>query len=154
MPVLISLGSNIQPVQNIKAAIELLSEKFDPLILSSIWESPAVGSSGPNYLNSAILFYSDLSPVQIKEQILTPIENILGRVRSQDKYMDRTIDLDPLVYNQFVVDSDLWDQAHLALPASEICPDLINPASGETLLETATKLLKKAAIFRRIDLID
>ena len=148
------MGSNIQPVKNIKAAINLLSENFDPLIHSSIWESPAVGSSGPNYLNSAALFHSDLSLSQIKKQILTPLENRLGRVRSEDKYMDRTIDLDTLVYNQLVIDSELWEQVHLALPASEVCPDLKNPVSGETLRETANKLQKKAAILQRFDLND
>lgn len=132
--------------------MELLSLKDASIQFASIWESRAVGSSGPNYLNSAALFHTDLDPEEIKLKVSTPIENALGRVRSEDKYMDRTIDLDVLVYHEQIIDPEIWTQAHLALPASELTPTLINTENGETLLETAARLQENTDIFLRLDL--
>ena len=132
--------------------MSLLASKIDPIQFSSVWESPAVGSSGPNYLNSAALFQTDLSPDQIKSEISAPIENKLGRIRSEDKYMDRTIDLDVLVYQDDIIDQEIWTQAHLALPASELRPSLTNPETGKTLLETAKSLREQTDISQRLDL--
>ena len=117
-----------------------------------MWESPAVGSSGPNYLNSAALFHTNLQLISIKDRIITPIELQLGRIRSSDKYMDRSIDLDVLIYDSSVIDPGLWSLAHLAVPASELMPDFINKDSGKTLREIAELLLKKVSIIQRLDL--
>jgi 2-amino-4-hydroxy-6-hydroxymethyldihydropteridine diphosphokinase len=117
-----------------------------------IWESQAVGSSGPNYLNSTALIHTDLSLESIKSTIISPIENQLGRIRTEDKYIDRTIDLDVLIYNDRVVDPELWTQAHLAVPASELLPDFMNTTTGETLLEIAAELGERIEIIQRIDL--
>jgi 2-amino-4-hydroxy-6-hydroxymethyldihydropteridine diphosphokinase len=149
---LISLGSNINPEKNLPAAIQLLSSKVENIELSSIWESKAVGSSGPNYLNSAALFSSNLSLDDINAQLISPIENQLGRVRSDNKYMDRTIDLDIILSGDLVLDSELWSQAHVALPASELLPDFRNKESGDTLLEIAERLKDNLNIFQRLDL--
>ena len=151
-PVLISLGSNITPKVNIKKASALLSEKVAGIRFSSIWESPAVGSSGPNYLNSAALMYSALSLEEIKSSLIAPIENQLGRVRTADKYIDRTIDIDVLIYNDQVVDPEVWTQAHLAIPASELIPDFKNNETGGTLLEIAQALGKEVEIHKRNDI--
>jgi 2-amino-4-hydroxy-6-hydroxymethyldihydropteridine diphosphokinase len=152
LPVLISLGSNINPEANIPAAVNLLSDMVENLITSSIWKSPAVGSSGPDYLNSAALIYTNLPLQAIKTNIISPIENQLGRIRSDDKYMDRTIDLDVLIYNNLVMDPDLWTQAHLAIPASELMPKLKNSETGDTLQEAADQLLKRFGITQYSDL--
>jgi 2-amino-4-hydroxy-6-hydroxymethyldihydropteridine diphosphokinase len=152
LPVLISLGSNIRPKDNLREASRLLSEKVKEIKFSSIWESLAVGSRGPNYLNSAALIDTDLSLEAIKTTIISPIENQLGRLRTADKYSDRTIDLDVLIYNDHVIDPELWTQAHLAVPASELLPDFENPNTGASLLETAAELGGRTEIFQRIDL--
>lgn len=152
LPVLLSLGSNIDPEVNIPAAVDLLSGKVENLLTSSVWKSPAVGSSGPDYLNSAAFMYSNIPLLDIKKDILSPIENQLGRIRSDDKYKDRTIDLDVLIYGNLVIDPDLWTQAHLAIPASELLPDFRNRATGETLQEAADRLLKRFGISRHADI--
>ena len=151
-PVLISLGSNIKPKDNLRKASILLSEAVKEISFFSIWESQAVGSSGPNYLNSTALIHTDLSLESIKSTIISPIENQLGRIRTADKYIDRTIDLDVLIYNDRVVDPELWTQAHLAVPASELLPDFMNTTTGETLLEIAAELGERIEIIQRIDL--
>ena len=121
--VLIGLGSNLDPDQNISEALRLLGNQVTIRNVSSIYQSPAVGSSGPDYLNSAVLIETDLSLDMLRKNILTPIENQLERVRSSDKYMDRTIDLDVLIFNQTVTDPELWTQVHVAIPASDVLPE-------------------------------
>lgn len=152
LPVLISLGSNIDPQENLQAASRLLASMVDTIQFSSIWKSPAVGSSGPDYLNSAALIQTNLSPQAIKTDILSPLETQLGRIRSDDKYMDRTIDLDILIFGDTVIDPELWTLAHLAIPASELMPAFINKVTGETLQEIADQLLKSAPILQLPDL--
>jgi len=149
---LIGLGSNMNPEQNIPEAVRLLETKVAIRNISSIYQSPAVGSSGPDYLNSVALVETNASLEFLRKNILVPIEEQLNRVRSADKYMDRTIDLDVIIFNQTVSDSDLWTQAHVAVPAAEIIPDFKNPISGEKISQAAKRLLPGINIQLRTDL--
>jgi 2-amino-4-hydroxy-6-hydroxymethyldihydropteridine diphosphokinase len=151
-PILISVGSNINPAKNIPAAINLLAEIDDQILVSTIWESPAVGSTGPKYLNAAVLIHSSHSQEIIKSDILAPIESKLGRIRSEDKFADRTIDLDIIIYGETIADPEIWDYAHLALPASELLPSFKNIKTGETLKEVANRLASTTDIFPRLDI--
>jgi 2-amino-4-hydroxy-6-hydroxymethyldihydropteridine diphosphokinase len=148
---LISLGSNINPEANITAALEFLSEELAFLKASSIWQTPAVGSAGADYLNAAVLVETSLPLDILQSSVLAPIENKLGRVRQEDKFADRTIDLDVIVYGGKVLDPDLWIQAHVAVPASEVIPNWINPDTGESLLSTADRLKAAVDLNKRSD---
>ena len=79
--VCILLGSNIDSEKNIKLAIKLIGEKLQINKISSVWESKAVGSNGPNYLNVALLANTTLSEEDLKNSVLRKIETKLGRVR-------------------------------------------------------------------------
>lgn len=135
--VCLSLGSNIAPAENLKQAVELLRQEVTVLAVSRAWRTPAVGSQGPDFLNAAVLASTDQPATQLKKQVLREIEHRLGRVRSQDKYAPRTIDIDIIVDGDRVVDSELWQYAHLAQPVAELLPDLVDPASGMTLEQIA-----------------
>lgn len=150
--VLIGLGSNLNPDQNISEALRLLGSQVTIRNVSSIYQSPSVGSSGPDYLNSAVLIETDSSLDMLRKNILTPIENQLKRVRSLDKNMDRTIDLDVLLFNQTVTDPEIWTQAHVAVPASDVLPEFTNPKTGENISQTAKRLLPGIDIQLRSDL--
>jgi len=149
---LIGIGSNIDPEDNLRQAMAKLSEKVSIQQLASIWQTPAVGSDGPDYLNSAVLIESFLNLDQLKNHLLSGIENALGRLRSNDKNSDRTIDLDILIYDGAFLDDDLWNQAHIAVPAAEIFPNFTNPQSGETLSQAAFRLISDKTFFKRTDL--
>ena len=150
--VLVGIGSNINPENNIQRALTLLNELSYLYKRASIWQTPAVGSKGPDYLNSAAIIKTTNSQEQIKNNVLSIIEQQLDRIRSKDRYMDRTIDLDILVYDQTIIDKDLWTQAHIAAPAAQLMPDLQNPHTGEKLSRAATRLLPGTSIIERIDL--
>jgi 2-amino-4-hydroxy-6-hydroxymethyldihydropteridine pyrophosphokinase len=109
--VYLSLGSNIQPEENLPKAINLLSERGKILKLSSAWESRAVGSNGPNFLNACVLFSTQLLYAELKAQVAHPIEAQLGRKRTEDKYAPRTIDIDIILFDNESCNEKFWNQA-------------------------------------------
>jgi 2-amino-4-hydroxy-6-hydroxymethyldihydropteridine diphosphokinase len=149
---LIGVGSNINPEKNIIRALELLTVQVKVLKIASIWQTPAVGSQGTDYLNTAILIESKLLPAELKNAVLSKIEIKLDRIRSSDKNADRTIDLDVIMHDGNCIDKDLWSQAHIAVPASEIVPDCQNTQTGESLLEISNELLQNSNFILRNDL--
>ena len=149
---LIGIGSNVNPEDNLHLALDRLSEEVSIQQLASIWQTPAVGSDGPDYLNSAVLIESFLYLAHLKNHLLSGIEHDLGRFRSDDKSSDRTIDLDILMYDGVCLDDDLWNQAHVAVPAAEIFPACTNLQTGETLSQAALRLVSGKTFFKRNDL--
>lgn len=147
------LGSNINPVQNTRKAVRLLRALFNVAAVSTAWETPAVGTSGPNFINVAILIDTSASPAQLKSDCLRRMENRLGRVRSADKNAPRTVDLDVIVYDLQVLDTDLWRQAHIAMPVSELLPDLIEPQSSRHLTEIAQDLSQSTSVLARPEVL-
>ena len=81
----------------------------------------------------------------LKEKCLSHIEEILGRVRQKDKNAPRTIDIDIVVFNDIILESNIFCQEHLALPLSELLPDLRLIENGPKLTETALDLHKNGA---------
>lgn len=142
--VILLLGSNIEPEQNIPAALALLSENTDLIARSNIWETEAVGSSGPNFLNIAVKINTSLDANSIKTEIITPIENKLKRVRVEDKYAPRTMDIDIIIFQDQILDPNLWKKVFIALPVSELMPDLLHPQQKISLEQVAEKLKSSA----------
>ena len=136
----ISLGSNIDPAVNLKKAIRLLETAGKVIALSGIWETQAVGTQGPNFLNAAAAYQSPYTRITLKDLVLHRIEDQLGRVRSADKNAPRPIDLDIILFDGEVVDKELWSRLYIARPFAELLPGLINPLNGKTLLSTADEL--------------
>lgn len=136
----ISLGSNIAPRQNLVQAVQLLRQSVTVNAVSAVWETEAVGSAGPRFMNATAWVSTDLDAVSLKEQVLRPIEEKLGRARGEDKYAPRTIDLDILVFDEKVMDGGLWKQDFLALPTSELRPDLLDEQTGRNLGEITQNL--------------
>ena len=136
----LSLGSNIQPEVNLPRAVELLQEYGEVRKVSRVWESEAVGSDGPNFLNACALFATPLSRVEVKGQIIRSIETELGRKRSADKYAPRTIDIDIVLFDEQLCDEKFWKQAFVVIPLAEIHPEYKNPITQESVLQVATHL--------------
>ena len=73
--VYLALGSNISPDKNIPAAVDALAHAFGHIVAhSSAWQTAAVGSAGPDFINAVVLVGSPLIPQQIKNQLLRPLE--------------------------------------------------------------------------------
>ena len=149
---LIGIGSNIDPIKNIQSALNLLAKELSITCLASIWQTPAVGSLGPDYLNTALLINDPPRLDILKKEVLSKVELSLGRVRTLDKYADRSIDLDLLIYRGKCLDDDLWKQAHVAIPAAELLPDYSNQITGEDLSAISERFKLKVNFILREDL--
>jgi 2-amino-4-hydroxy-6-hydroxymethyldihydropteridine diphosphokinase len=146
------LGSNIQPEKNIPLCVELLRKQLTILKISSVWESKAVGSDGPNFLNAALLISTLMDVTHLKEQLIHPLEAQLGRVRTEDKNSPRTIDIDLILYDQQLLDPNLWKYSYRAVPVAEVLPEY-QSQSGEYLKAAAELLARSMPIQKRTDVL-
>jgi 2-amino-4-hydroxy-6-hydroxymethyldihydropteridine diphosphokinase len=146
------LGSNIQPEKNLTLGLNLLRNMVTISRLSSVWETPSVGSSGPDFLNLAVLITTPLNTIELKEQVLRPLEIQLGRVRSANKSAPRTFDIDIILFDGQLLDPNLWYYAHRAVPVAEIMPDSLS-SRGDTLKDVASELAKSTLIHLRQDVL-
>jgi len=134
------LGSNIDPKENIEAALKILSNEYVITRKSSVWESLSVGSPGAHYLNQAVGILTNLPLEDMRFQKLRQIEAKLGRIREADKYAPRTIDIDVILDQCQIIDEKIWQFAFVCIPVSQLEPDLTHPISGQTLFERATAM--------------
>jgi 2-amino-4-hydroxy-6-hydroxymethyldihydropteridine diphosphokinase len=133
----ISLGSNINREQNTRAGIRALKRAFGDLILSSVYESEAVGFNGDAFYNMVIACETAM-PVYDVNRILRGIEDANGRDRSGPRFSSRTLDLDLLLYDDLILDEnglklprdEILKNAFVLWPLAEIAPELKHPESG------------------------
>lgn len=149
--VCLSLGSNIEAKVNIPRAVELLNEHLTILKVSSVWESASADCCYPDFLNLSMLVSTSLEARPLKQQLLRPLEARMGRVRTADKNAARPIDIDIILYDGKVLDPDLWRQVYLAIPISELFPD-IQAKNGERLIDVAMRLRRSNYIKLRKDI--
>jgi 2-amino-4-hydroxy-6-hydroxymethyldihydropteridine diphosphokinase len=140
----ILLGSNIDPENNINKAVNRLIKECVLIKASRIWETEAIGSNGPDFLNSAIVVETSLLKNDLKYQVLRKLEKELGRVRTEDIYAPRPIDLDIIIFDDQVVDQDLWKRSFISSPISDLYPNLRHPSNKKTLLEVSRDLQSSA----------
>jgi 2-amino-4-hydroxy-6-hydroxymethyldihydropteridine diphosphokinase len=136
----LNLGSNIEPEINLVRAVKLLHKYGKIQKVSSAWESKAVGAVAPNYLNACVLFTSPFIQAELKERIIHPIEAQLGRKRSANKFVSRTIDIDIVLFDNKPYSDKFWKFAFVIVPLAEIYPEFQNPLTKEALFQTATRL--------------
>jgi len=133
------VGSNIEPEENVKKALQLLASKVRIVGISTIYSSEAEGrSKQPSYYNCVIEIETDIPPKELKHTILRKLEVELGRKRTRDKDAPRIIDLDLILYGDLVQKTDdlvlpdpqISTRPFLAIPLFELQPDLILPGVG------------------------
>lgn len=128
-----------------KAVERLNSISLMPVISSSLFESEPWGFNANEwFLNKAVLIETDLSPEVLLSQILN-IEKELGRVRGnmKDGYESREIDIDILLYDNLVHESEILSIPHPRMhlrkfvlePLMEIAPNIVHPLFGKTIKE-------------------
>jgi len=117
--VLIGMGSNIEPEFNLTLAARALRELFEEASFSSVYRSAAVGMDGEDFLNACCRVESGLSAARVRASLKT-LEDLQGRDRSEGSWRPRTLDLDLLMYDELVVDEELYKYAHAYVPAAEL----------------------------------
>jgi len=149
--VLISVGSNLDREKHLPDAVRLLRRNrfIDVMDVSRVYESPSVGGGfgAPDFFNAAVLACTELEPKELRDE-LRHIEEVLGRVRSEDVNAPRTIDLDIVYYHDRAEERDGWripdpgalKSAHVAVPVADVAADWVHPETGQTAYEIASAL--------------
>ena len=135
----VSLGSNINPEDNIRSGIVDLKTLFPGLVVSSVYRSKAVGFDGDDFYNLVAGFESDSSVYSIIEQ-LKAIELRHNRIRDNNRFASRTLDIDLLLFDDLVITSgdmkiprdEITHYAFVLFPLSEIAGQERHPVSGIT----------------------
>ena len=114
---LISVAGNIDPHFWLPHAVRRLREYVRIEKTSRFYITPALDRpEQPDYRNGVLRCLTDRQPQPLKFEILRPIEAELGRVRTEDPYSARTVDLDLLDWAGISL-----DETGLRLPDPDIC---------------------------------
>jgi len=103
----IAVGSNIEPQKNILAALMALQQEVHIVASSTFYRTEAIGRPDqPKFVNGVWCIDTDLPAAQMGHEVLKSVEARLGRVRAEDRFAPRTIDLDLVLYNDVQVSRD------------------------------------------------
>jgi 2-amino-4-hydroxy-6-hydroxymethyldihydropteridine diphosphokinase len=136
----LSLGSNVDAERHIREAILALREAFTTCRLSPIYRSHAVGFDGDDFINLAALIETNMAPLELRSW-LRELEDRYGRDRKQPRFSDRTLDIDILLFDDLVLDTDelevprreILKFAHVLKPLADLAPSLMHPTEQRTL---------------------
>lgn len=117
---IISIGSNINPKNNIKESLALLRQTVQIINTSSWLRTAPIGITNQNrYINGAVRIYTSMS-IHSLTQYLKKLENRLGRDRTLPKFGPRTIDLDIIVWNNEIIDNDYYTRNFVKKTVDEL----------------------------------
>ncbi|AXF60536.1 2-amino-4-hydroxy-6-hydroxymethyldihydropteridine diphosphokinase [Leclercia sp. LSNIH6] len=146
----IAIGSNLaSPLEQVNAAVQALGDipQTRVVALSSFYRTPPLGPQDqPDYLNAAIALETALSAEALLDNTQR-IELQQGRVRKEERWGPRTLDLDIMLFGDAVINTerltvphyDMKRRGFMLWPLFEIAPDLIFP-DGESLSALLTQL--------------
>jgi 2-amino-4-hydroxy-6-hydroxymethyldihydropteridine diphosphokinase len=150
----IALGSNLSSPwggreANLREAIARVAKLGQVRAVSLFQDTAPVGNTNqPNFLNGAMMLDTELEPMELMRELLE-IERAMGRDRASVKAKGpRTIDLDLLMMDDVVLDTDELTLPHPAMaerrfvlePLAEIAPATVDPVSGSTVAEMLVRL--------------
>jgi 2-amino-4-hydroxy-6-hydroxymethyldihydropteridine diphosphokinase len=150
--VFIAVGSNLSdPVTQANEAIEALKSVPNSSFIraSSLYSSSPMGPQDqPDYINAVVEIETELTPLELLD-CTQAIELEQGRVRKEERWGPRTLDLDIILYGNEVIDSERLTVPHYGMkerefvlyPLAEIAPSLTLPCGTrlESLLEVVDR---------------
>ena len=146
--VYLSLGSNLgDRVGYIQQAVSLLSANNDISVVATSYfyeTEPWHMNTDKWFVNAVIQVLTGLSPEALLLECQR-IETFLGRehVTGNERFMDRTIDIDILFYDKKIMKNDkltiphqfFHKRAFTLVPMLEIADDFVHPVFGKTVEE-------------------
>lgn len=134
----IGLGSNLEnPEQQIRdALVEIENIKSSAVVsISHLYYSRPMGPQDqPDYMNAVLALETELTPLALLDE-LQHIENQAGRVRKDNRWGPRVLDLDIILYGEQQIDNERLTVPHygmkerefVLIPLAEIAPELRLP---------------------------
>lgn len=143
----ILLGSNLgNKLAQLNTATQyLLSNGLKIIAESNIYQTKAWGNiNQDDFLNVVLKVETHLNAIDLLEKLLA-IEFQMGRVRGEEQWLPRLIDIDILYYNDDIIDLENLKIPHpyiskrrfTLIPLNDIDPEYIHPLlklSNKTLL--------------------
>jgi 2-amino-4-hydroxy-6-hydroxymethyldihydropteridine diphosphokinase len=141
--VFLGIGTNLgDREKNLKESITAIEEKIGKVvILSSVYSTEPWGfTTEDEFLNMVVKVETDLIPLELIKRILI-IESLSGRVRTENKYLSRVIDIDILFYEDLVISDKNLTIPHpliqmrkfVLVPLCEIEPELVHPVLKKSI---------------------
>lgn len=153
----IGLGSNLEnPEQQIRNAVNAI-KAIERTVMSNIsalyYSRPMGPKDQPDYMNAVAELTTSLSPIALLDE-LQKIENDAGRVRKDNRWGPRILDLDILLYDNNVINSErlivphygLKDREFVLIPLNEIAPSMSLP-DGEIIKNLSQNIPKNGLKF-------
>ena len=147
--VAVALGSNLGDRRShLEFAVSRLREFVQYLRTSSFIDTEPVDvpDAQPRYLNAAVAGETSLSAADVLARLLA-IERERGRERPSARAA-RTLDLDLILYGDLVTSAPgleiphprFRERAFVLGPLAEIAPEMVDPVTGQTVLQLAAEL--------------
>ncbi|WP_105169228.1 2-amino-4-hydroxy-6-hydroxymethyldihydropteridine diphosphokinase [Pseudoalteromonas sp. T1lg23B] len=148
--VFIGLGANLNdPTSQLRNALRALETlpKSHLVCSSRLYGSKPMGPQDqPDYINGVACIHTELTPEALLDALQT-IELEQGRVRKDERWGPRTLDLDILLFGNEVIQTPrltvphygLCDREFVVYPLLEIAPELVLP-NGMKLADICTQL--------------
>lgn len=157
--VLLSLGSNVEPERNLRAAVDALRARFGEVQVSPAYRTAAVGFEGAAFINNAARLRTG-ETLDALETWLHALEDRHGRDRGGPRLSDRTLDVDVVFYGDAVVRDGgrmrvprpELEHAFVLKPLADIAPEFVDPLGGRTLAELWRAHPQHAAHFEVVPL--
>lgn len=141
--VYLGIGTNLGNREaNLKEAVVRIGEHIGQVVKSSsVYETEPWGfNSKDEFLNMVVKVETKLSPSGLLGRILM-IESMLGRIRGEKKYASRVIDLDILLYEDFIIDEVslkiphplMHERRFVLTPLCEIAPEAVHPVFNKSI---------------------
>lgn len=118
--VIVAVGSNIEPEQNIAQSAHILAQEQGLKGQSKlIWTKPEGYTEQDDFLNGAFLLTTELNEAELRAY-LKELELRLNRIKGPIKAGPRTLDLDIIIWNGRVLDADFYDKSYIRQPVLEL----------------------------------
>ena len=131
--VFVAIGSNLgNPVAQARQAVAALDRLPESALqqVSQLYGSRPMGPADqPDYVNAVVRLHTRLSPLALLDQ-LQKIEREQGRVRKDERWGPRTLDLDLLLYGEQVIQHERLIVPHYDAPEYDL---LIEPGMTFTI---------------------
>lgn len=152
----IGLGSNLsKPIEQVKNAIKTIKNiaQSKVIAVSSLYLSKPMGPQDQDdYINAVLALETTLSAIELLDA-LQLIENKFGRIRKENRWGARILDLDILLFGDEIINSTrltiphygMTEREFVLIPLAEITTSLRLP-NGQNITLLSQKIANNAMI--------